>query len=141
MAIPRNFPYMISGEVQPFDIFDSVDLASGASGQVVQRRMDDIQFALGYITIFGHGIDTLAAFVDSVFRIQIDGANDFNYGAIADQLGLFSDPRVIVPITFKFGQTISVFAENNDTVQHKYGARLQGFLDRKLDKPIPIGFK
>lgn len=128
MAIPRDFPYAYSGKVELLDEYGSVTVAAGATETIISKRVSP-QVGLCWLTVFGHGIDTLTAFADSIFRINVNGVPVNNYNDIRDQLAQFSDPQPIAPIVLKGEQEFSVTVVNNDSVSHLYAARLRGFYD------------
>ena len=129
MAIPNNFPYKIFGNLLPFDQYASVDIAAGANADILTYQIPGDK-GKAWLTFFGHGIDNLLIFEDTIWRIRVNGAGLVNYDNISDQLGLFSEPRQIVPTALNIGDTITVNVENNSVGLQKFAARLWGFVDR-----------
>lgn len=125
--IPANFQYPIKGNPLAFDIYGSQDVAAGATVELVTMQND--RQGKGWITLFGHGIDVPTAFSTSVWAILVDGVPVASYNNIRDQLGLFSDPRIIIPTPFRPGGKIAVRVINNGASTFKHAARLMGFVD------------
>lgn len=128
MAIPINFPYERSGNVEAFDYYASLSINNGATSIIRAQRVP-VSIKRGFITFYGHGIDDPSNFVNSIFRIKINGVPDRYYELIQDQLAPFSEPREIAPILLRGNDLIELEATNNGTTAKLYSARIRGFYD------------
>lgn len=129
MPIPANFPYERSKRVESFDAYKSVNVPVSANPVVLCTFTAPSNIGKGYITLFGHGIDDVTAWITSVWQIRRTGAGVKDYAAIADQLAEFTDPKEVGPIPFYAGDTIDVVVINSSAATHLYAARLRGFVD------------
>lgn len=123
--IPTNFPFPLRGPYETFDKFASATVTAGTESTLIDYTVPQ-GFNVGYITLFGHGIDDVTVWADSEFRLEIDGIPHKDYGSVQDQLGEFRDPMEIGPVQIQALQRIKVIAANNDSVDHLYAARIRG---------------
>ena len=128
MSIPINFAFERSANVELFDYYASLSIATTATGIIVSFRVPT-QVKRGFLTVYGHGIDDPSAFVLSVFRIKVNGIADKFYQNIQDQLAPFGEPREIAPILIRPGDLIELEATNNNALTKLYAARVRGFYD------------
>jgi hypothetical protein len=128
MSIPINFSYARTGNVELFDHYASLSVATTVTASIVTVRVP-ASVSRGFITLYGHGIDDPSAFVTSVFRIKVNGVPDRFYQNIQDQLAPFGEPREIAPILVRPNDLIELEVTNNGGVSKLYAARIRGFYD------------
>lgn len=129
MPIPTNFPYERSKRVESFDAYASVTVAVSTTPTILCSFQAPSNIGKGYITLFGHGIDDVTAWVTSIWQIRRNGAGVKDYAQIRDQLAEFTDPKEVGPIPFYASDVLDVIVTNGSAGAHLYAARLRGFVD------------
>jgi len=131
MAIPLNFPYKHSGHVELFDFFESASVNAGANKDLINIQVPTT-IKRGFVTYFGHGIDDLTQFKNTVWSLKIGNVLVRAYSKIQDQLGPFSQPQEIIPSVIKPGDFLAVNVLNNGGSAFLFAARLKGFFDFQI---------
>ncbi len=73
MAIPQNFPFAHSGNVELYDEYGSATIANGANADLIDFTIPT-NVGKAWITVFGHGIDLLSVFSGSIWQFRVNGS-------------------------------------------------------------------
>ena len=136
MPIPPTFPFAKSATVEPFDFYESLSIGVGLTASIdftVSNPPEGFvvltRAKLAWITLFGHGIDNVATFVDTIWRIRRNFIPVRFYDNIQDQLSEFTDPQEIGPIRLRADDRVEIQIVNNSASINLYAVRLRGFYD------------